>query len=489
MREARPLEEKGREDMRRMQKENMNVVELKIKDLKPASYNPRKKSEHILAAVRSSMRDYGWLQPVVINAHQCERCGDRTNTIVGGHRRIEAATAEGKEEVPAVLVNLHIEDEKRANLRLNAQEPFERRQLAELITELHQMDAAKAATLGFDANEIVRLLFEARYGKEKTFGVLREKFLVPPFSIFDAKQGYWQQRKRHWIEILGDMAETRETKLAGGQNNLLMRGINRGVSIFDPVVSEIIFLWFLPEGGRILDPFAGSLARGGVAAVKGLNYTGIEIRKEQIEVNENKLKELELKTRFICGDAKETNQHLGDEKFDLIFTSPPYYDLEIYSEGAEDLSAKQTYEEFIRDYASIFEQAANHLNPNRFIILELGEIRDERGFYRDFLGDNIRLFKRLGFELYNEIIYVQMLATAPHRAERNMRKRKVVKTHQNIMTFYKGDPDFLKNPRMLEVHQKVLAFFKGNPEAIKTEYKNPPPIQRDIARTLEEPEE
>lgn len=467
----------------------MEIKTAKISKLRRADYNPRKKTEHILSSIRASLRDYGWLQPVVINTHQCERCGDRRNIIVGGHRRLEAAQAEGEDEVPIVEVNLHLEDEKRANLRLNAQEPFDRKSLADLITELHTMDAAKSATLGFDASEIVRLLFEARYQGSKLTGILQEKFLIPPFSVFDARQGYWQKRKLQWIDLLGNLAETRETKLAGRANNLLMRGINYGVSIFDPVVSEVIFSWFLPEGGRILDPFAGSLARGGVAAALGFDYTGIEIRPEQVATNEKKLAELNLRARFITADAKTINQILDpSEKFDLIFTSPPYYDLEIYSDQKEDISTKQSYEEFMHDYSSIFEQAVSHLNDNRFVVLELGEIRDDRGFYRNFLGDNIALFKRLGFELYNEIIYIQMLATAPQRAERNMRKRKVVKTHQNLYTFYRGDPKLLKNPRLLEVHQKILTFFKGDPEVIKEEFKNPPPIQRDIIGDLGTPE-
>jgi hypothetical protein len=176
----------------------MEIKTIKIKDLRPAEYNPREKSEHVLSAVRQSIKEYGFLQPVVVNIHQCERCGDRKNVIVGGHRRIEAAQAEGIDEVPAVFVNLHIEDEKKANLRLNAQENFKRDQLASLITELHALDAGSLNTLGFDAQEIIRLLFEERYqDKDKIQGVLADKFLIPPFSVFDAKQGHGKSARNN----------------------------------------------------------------------------------------------------------------------------------------------------------------------------------------------------------------------------------------------------------------------------------------------------
>ena len=42
---------------------------------------------------------------------------------------------------------------------------------------------------------------------------LNDAFVVPPFSIFDSRQGYWQERKKMWRERIGDMAESRTAKL------------------------------------------------------------------------------------------------------------------------------------------------------------------------------------------------------------------------------------------------------------------------------------
>ncbi|MEW6610679.1 MAG: ParB N-terminal domain-containing protein [Patescibacteria group bacterium] len=461
----------------------MQIQTIKTEDLRVAEYNPRKKSQHVLETVKASLKDYGFLQPIVINTHQCELCGDRRNVIVGGHRRIDAARESGILEVPVVTVNLHIAQEKQANLRLNAQEEFRKSELTGIIQELHSLDAQLTQTIGFDAQEIVEMLYAARYQNNPVKRLLTDQFLIPPFSVFDAKQDYWQKRKHLWLEALGNLAETREGKLAGSGQNLLMMGVNKGVSIFDPVLSEIAYSWFLPiKNGTILDPFAGSLARGGVAAALGHTYHGIEIRKEQIEANLAKLTELNLadKATFYLGNSKDLKALIPETNtYDLIFTCPPYYDLEIYSKQEEDLSTKQTYQEFMEDYRVIFKQCVDRLKDNRFVVIVLGDIRDERGVYRNFISDNIELFESLGLHLYNEIIYVTPLATAPHRAERNMRKRKVVKTHQNILTLYKGDPDLLKNPRLLEIHEKVLTFFKGDPEQIAETFIAPPNIIRD----------
>jgi hypothetical protein len=46
-------------------------------------------------------------------------------------------------------------------------------------------------------------------------GALAEKFLVPPFSVLDARQGYWQDRKRAWL-ALGIKSELGRVAPIGG---------------------------------------------------------------------------------------------------------------------------------------------------------------------------------------------------------------------------------------------------------------------------------
>ena len=61
------------------------------------------------------------------------------------------------------------------------------------------------------------------------------------------------------------------------------------VSVFDPALCEVIYHWFCPTAGSILDPFAGGSVRGIVANYLGYKYTGIDIRKEQIESNKEQI--------------------------------------------------------------------------------------------------------------------------------------------------------------------------------------------------------
>lgn len=69
----------------------------------------------------------------------------------------------------------------------------------------------------------------------------------------------------------------------------------------------------------------------------------------------------------------------------------------------------------------------------------------KKGFYRDFIGETKSAFFDAGLKLYNEMIFVENAGGAAMRAQRTFDSyRKVVKTHQNILVFYKGDPKKIK---------------------------------------------
>ena len=65
-----------------------------------------------------------------------------------------------------------------------------------------------------------------------------------------------------------------------------------GTSIFDPVLCELAYRWFCPQGGTVLDPFAGGSVRGIVAAVLGRQYIGVDLSQEQIEANRKQWDEI-----------------------------------------------------------------------------------------------------------------------------------------------------------------------------------------------------
>jgi hypothetical protein len=132
-------------------------------------------------------------------------------------------------------------------------------------------------------------------------------------------------------------------------------------------------------------------------------------------------------------------QTTSDVHADLLFSCPPYADLEIYSDDPADLSA-MTYEDFLTAYRAIIEGACKLLKPDRFACFVVGDVRDKHGNYRDFVGDTVQAFRDAGLHLYNEAILVTAVASLPIRIGKQFSAtRKMGKTHQNVLVFLKGD--------------------------------------------------
>lgn len=306
---------------------------------------------------------------------------------------------------------------------------------------------------------------------------LNDRFVVPPFSILDTRKGYWQARKKMWREQIGDMGESRNDKLITSPEikykDLYRRTrkhreelgvsfkeyiekyvpaevleqeaskvLSKGVSLFDPVLSETMCKWFTPyEGAKIFDCFAGDTYKGLVFAMCGFSFRGVELRQEQVDINNRVLEGRGLDIKYICDDGQNVAQHFDPESQDMLFSCPPYYDLEVYSKDERDASNQGTYEEFIAILDKAFKAALTCLKPNRFAVVVVGDVRDKKtGFYYGFADDVKRIFKEGGASLYNEIILVETGASTALRASRYMESRKVAKMHQNVLIFYKGDP-------------------------------------------------
>jgi len=241
----------------------------------------------------------------------------------------------------------------------------------------------------------------------------------------------------------------------------LMKGENMtaGTSIFDPVLCEIIYKWFCPDNGHILDPFAGGSVRGIVSNYLGYKYTGVELSPDQVDANIKQAEDIipVNKPTWVLGDSVNIKQLVKGE-FDLIFSCPPYFDLEIYSDNKQDLSNYETYEDFIKAYKQIIQDSVFLLKEDRFACFVVGDIRDKKGFYRNFVTDTINAFNKSGCLLYNEAILVTKVGSLPIRAGIYFQSgRKLGKTHQNVLVFYKGNPKNIKeNFSEIEISDKLL---------------------------------
>ncbi len=92
----------------------MKIVLKKISELKPAGYNARAMTREERYALKQSIEEFGFAEPIVINVHP-----KRLNVVIGGHQRLEIAKEMGLEDVPCVELKLTPAKERQLNIRLN----------------------------------------------------------------------------------------------------------------------------------------------------------------------------------------------------------------------------------------------------------------------------------------------------------------------------------------------------------------------------------
>ena len=441
-----------------------------IDKLTPYARNARTHSDEQIAQIAASMREWGWTNPILI---------DEAGTIIAGHGRIAAARRLGLTEAPVMLAEGWTDAQKAAyvladnKLALNA--GWDSDLLAVELDDLR--DAGfDMGLLGFTSQELNDLIGTPNSPPGAGAGSLADRFMIPPFSVLNAREGWWQDRKRAWLALgiksemgriptgstsaraeYGENPTYRQIRRGpsplpgGGGPNSVMRKIrsagettDHGTSIFDPVLCEIAYRWFSPPAGVVLDPFAGGSVRGVVASRLGRAYVGHELREEQVEANRLQAADIcsddAQPPSWICGDSRRIDQTCADVEADFVFSCPPYADLEVYSDDPADLSALE-YPDFRAAYFEIIRKACARLRQDRFACFVVGEVRGKGGAYYDFIGDTVQAFREAGLDYYNEAILITALGSLPIRvAKQFSQSRKLGKTHQNLLVFCKGDP-------------------------------------------------
>jgi SAM-dependent methyltransferase len=260
---------------------------------------------------------------------------------------------------------------------------------------------------------------------------------IPTFDVFDARSGRWQEKKRRWLSR-GIRSEL------GRPANLLrfseMAQLNRGhgSSIFDPCLCELVYRWWSSPGALTIDPFAGGSARGLVAAMTGRRYRGIDLRPEQIAANIAQRDAIVpgADVQWFVGDAMDAPRYFADIAADLIFTSPPFWRLERYSDDPCDLS-NMDWPHFCDTYREIVRRCCALLRPGGYAVFVVGEVRGDDGCLQGLVPLTVRAFEDAGLRWHNNGVLLTALGSAPLRARRIFARGKLTPTHQHVLTFLK----------------------------------------------------
>jgi DNA modification methylase len=271
---------------------------------------------------------------------------------------------------------------------------------------------------------------------------LSDWFIVPPFSVLNVGSDVWQARKKIWMNRIKDTAQARSNVLRNntqvGIDFMNIKGDT--TSILDPVLCEVLLHWFTNEGHQTFDPFAGDSVFGFCSAFKGRPFTGIELRKDQVEFNQKQIDDNGLDGKYICDDALNIKNHIKNESMDFMFTCPPYADLEIYSDMPNDLS-NMDYDVFFEVIKTVLTESYSRLKNDRFATVVIGEVRHKNtGAYLGIVPKIIQIMIAAGFNYYNEMILSTPIGNLHMRAGNYMSgSRKIGKQHQNVLVFYKGN--------------------------------------------------
>lgn len=293
-------------------------------------------------------------------------------------------------------------------------------------------------------------------------------------NLWNSTKGDWLKIKKEWNSLLEEKGKkynipnpkyaTREGcwQGASGFSNVVLskrtvedgeikvdnsKSLNGNASVLDPTACEVILRMFMPKSGvRVYNPFGGGVQMGFITGGSGFEYLATEIRQNQVDAN-NALCQDFYNTKWIKADS---SKYEPKQKYDLIFTCPPYYRVEKYIDydgiiPDGELNFMSTYEEFRDTLFEGYKKAINVMNDNTFFVVMTGDSRDKNGAYYGCEAEHELFFKEQGLYIYNKIVYLESEFTRRAQAKKTLHYRKFPKSEQKILVFYKGDIKKIKD--------------------------------------------
>lgn len=186
-----------------MKKNQLQIQQISITELNPAQYNPRRWEAKATADLTTSIKRFGLVDPIIVNAAL-----NRRNVVIGGHFRLKVAKDLGYHEVPVIYINIpDIDKEKELNLRLN-------RNTGEWDFELlRSFDVNLLLDVGFDENDLSHIWDEQLGIDDDEFDVVKELACIKEPKT---KLGDLYQLGNHRL-ICGDATDSEVIKKLVGE--------------------------------------------------------------------------------------------------------------------------------------------------------------------------------------------------------------------------------------------------------------------------------
>lgn len=257
----------------------MEILKLKISDLKQHPKNPRKHPKELLERLKRSIEEYGFTNPVLVS---------KDNKILAGHARCKAAKELGISEVP--VIRLDFEGAKAdayviIDNKLNELSEWDIPLLESLIKDIEKSDFDVTLT-GFDLTEIDELFSKSddKEGKDDGYDVTK----ALEEASFVNRGDVWLLGKHRLL--CGDATNPEDVKalMDGKKANLILTdppynvGFEsaNGLKIKNDKQDSEKFYNFLLSSFKNM---ASSLADGGSAYIFHADTEGLNFRKAFID--------------------------------------------------------------------------------------------------------------------------------------------------------------------------------------------------------------
>ena len=251
-----------------------------INKLVPYANNARTHNKEQILKLRSSLREFGFVNPVII---------DREYNVLAGHGRIEAAKAENISEVPCVFADHLTEAQKKAYIladnRMALDAGWDEELLSVEMQELQELGFDLSMT-GFDEKELTDLLGVDADGEAKEDDFDLSAALEK--AAFVQRGDIWTVG-RHKL-MCGDATSAEDVSALMGDTkaNLILTDPPYGVSFKsasgltiqnDSMKNEEFYTFLLSSFQRM----AEHLEKGGSAYVFHADTEGLNFRKAFID--------------------------------------------------------------------------------------------------------------------------------------------------------------------------------------------------------------
>lgn len=242
-------------------------------------------------------------------------------------------------------------------------------------------------------------------------------------------------------------------------------GMN-GHSILPYDFMERVVKFYSEPGDIVLDPTMGDMAAQNVTYHLNRSFIGYDVSEKNFGINVQ-LRDLLLGNtgqqiiapKVINGKEvfiqlhKQSSEIIvePENSVDMVFFSPPYWDLEFYGNEKEQLGYGNTYEEFLAGLQKVVNECFRVLKPGKFCCININDFRKDKKYY-DYHYDVITLMNNAGFERHDTIIIKWQNCIGQCFAQRIEETKQTAKLHEYLVVGRKPGGNY----KVVELNPKKI---------------------------------